>query len=244
MRMNREALAIVVGFAVAACSSTPKTPREQFERHWKDTKGSDVKVLEVSKAQGGYYQGSGIVDKHPVSEFYNPATGEFADNLPVLGDIVKDTPADSQYQPLMTALAKAISDSIKDTGRFAVMNFADRKNKNTEAGEDLARHLETGLIDNSREVVERSKIDLVKNEHNLQQSDAALFDNTTLARLGQWAGANFIIYGNYSVVGDELQVHARVLSVETAKIVAVKETVIPLVGTGSDTFFTDKVNHK
>jgi hypothetical protein len=226
---------ILCGFISAlffACSSAPRNDRERFEQHWKQ-QGSDVQVLEV-RPDGEVVHGSGIVDQRPVDEFYNPKTGMFTSKAPVQGQIVVDAEETADYKTMLSDLAKESTKILADSDRIAVLDFPDEKGKDTALSKDIAEKIEAGLVDAGKTVVDRAQVDKVMKEHQFQQGEGALFDSATLARLGKFVGANHIIYGKYTLIaGQQLSVSAKVISVETTRLVGSKSKDIPLTGGGA-----------
>ncbi len=216
---------------VAGCSHAPKNDRERFAKHWSE-RGDKVSVLEV-RQDGELVHGSGIVDAHPVDEFYNPKTDQYTASGPVVGDIIHDDSPRQDYASLLGDLAKEASKSLAESDRIAVLDFPNEKGKITPLSHDVNEKIEAALVEAGHAVVDRAKIDKVMAEHQFQQGDGALFDVSTLARLGKFVGANTVIYGKYLMLGErQLTVSAKVISVETTRVVGSKSKDIPLTGDG------------
>ena len=66
-------------------------------------------------------------------------------------------------------------------------------------------------------VVERERFQSLLTEQKLQRS--ARFDATTTARIGLLLGARFLVLGSYLVLSGTLRVDARIVEVETGRIV-------------------------
>lgn len=72
-------------------------------------------------------------------------------------------------------------------------------------------------------VVERQRLLLALEELRLGTSELA--DESTRLRLGRIAGARFMVFGAYQVVGEKMRLDMRLVEVETARVLkAVKET--------------------
>jgi TolB-like protein len=67
-------------------------------------------------------------------------------------------------------------------------------------------------------IVERSKLNQIIAE--LELSKSKLIDPKTAQRLGRGLGASMIMTGGYTVAGDTLRIDARVVEVETGRVVA------------------------
>jgi TolB-like protein len=66
-------------------------------------------------------------------------------------------------------------------------------------------------------LVERTRLDSVLDELELQET--SFVDPATVSRLGRGLGARLLVTGSYLVQGDTLRVDARVIEVESARIV-------------------------
>ena len=233
--MNKNFVRLLAGvtlIGLVSCSHAPKNDRERFDKHWHE-RGDKVSVLEV-RQDGEMVHGSGIVDQHPVDEFYNPKTGEFTAMAPTVGDIIHDGGPKQDYAALLADLSKDVSRNMAESDRVAVLDFPNEKGKITPLSHDVSEKIEAALVDTGHAVVDRAKIDKVMSEHQFQQGDGALFDTSTLARLGKFVGANTVVYGKYLMIDErQLTVTAKVISVETTRVVGSKAKDIPLTGDGS-----------
>jgi hypothetical protein len=86
---------------------------------------------------------------------------------------------------------------------------------------DLSEHLLSALSENAVNdgvfsVVDRQQLDTIRAEQNFQYSDEV--DDETAQSLGRLAGAQIIVSGTVSRVGDLYRLQIRTLSVQTAKI--------------------------
>jgi hypothetical protein len=220
----------------SACSSAPtrKTPpREAFLKHWKDA-GSHAQVLQVTPMPNGMYRGNGMVDGRPVEEFYDPESEGF--NLTPPAQTIRPDADEKKllYKDLMADLASELNLSIPNNSRIAVLSLPDDAGKQTKLSANLASKLEMGLGNAGRDMIDRGKIDEVIKEHKFQQTQSALFDASSMARLGQFVGANTVLTGSYHLSPNRLlTVTVRAISVETTRVIVVKEKEIPLDGAGS-----------
>lgn len=190
--------------------------------------------MQFTEVTDGWIRGNGIVDGRPIEEFYNPATGEFSKNAPILK---RDLPTDEKkelYKDMLIEMGQKLTQKIPAGARVAVLDFKSGANQ-TMLGKDIASKIEAAIIDDGMDVVDRESIDKAFNEHELQQKDSALFDATTVAQLGKLMGANVVVFGNYNItLPHKLTVTAKALSVETSKVLTRQEAEIPLTGTGAD----------
>lgn len=226
---------ILVGMAFSACSSTNRNPRKIFESHWNDTY-SNVKVLEVTAMRGHYYRGNGIVDEHPIEEWYDVDSKKFSVDPPQDTNPVEVAAEDKQlYKDLMMDFAKELGQKIPADARIAILKFPSQQGQETKFSADVASKLEMGFVEAGRDVVDRARTEQILKEHHFQQTESALFDASSLARLGRFMGANIVVMGNYtSYMPTKVIVSARAISVETTKILVLKEKEIPLTGSGAD----------
>ena len=74
-------------------------------------------------------------------------------------------------------------------------------------------------------VLDRDKINVLLKEHQLSLS--GLVDPAIAAKTGKLIGADFVVLGSFNLAGGKLQVHARVVSVATAAIIAAQEVTTP-----------------
>ena len=202
--------------------------------HWKDS-GSKITAIQITPIQDGYYRGNAIVDDHPIEEFYDPSTGTISSKAPSQGYGSGNEEKKQLYKDLMFELATDLVQNIPHPARIAVFKFSSEDGKVTELSRNLADKIEMGLIHLNKVVVDRNKLENALKEQQFQQSQAALFDASSSARLGKFVGANVVILGSYHITSrSTLTVTAKVISVETTRVLAVKEKEIPLDGNGSD----------
>lgn len=77
-------------------------------------------------------------------------------------------------------------------------------------------------------VVERQRLkDLLAEQ---QLSAGSLADQDTRLRLGKIVGAARMVFGGFFVLGDEVQVHVRVIDTATSRVLFSDETTTPLAG--------------
>lgn len=124
---------------------------------------------------------------------------------------------------IVPLLAQQVEDTSKVT--LAVMDF---KNNSSIFGYDkLERTIPEILkteLSHSPEivVVERSKIESILKEQALAQ--AGVIENETAQKVGQLAGAEYIITGEINTVGNQLRIDAHLLKVATGQVLGEKIT--------------------
>ena len=103
--------------------------------------------------------------------------------------------------------------------RTAVVEFAERGDLGIkDAGTIIAEWMTTSLDETGAfEVYERLSLAKLMEEHQLEMS--GLMDDDTIAKIGRIHGVQAIITGSVLKFGDIISVTAKVIDVETAKIV-------------------------
>ncbi|MBI4423473.1 MAG: hypothetical protein HY554_07095 [Elusimicrobia bacterium] len=103
--------------------------------------------------------------------------------------------------------------------RIAVVPFHDPVAGPCRAGAVIAERLIEHLLERGVEVVERSQLEGVMREHRL--GSTGLVDPLTAKRLGRVLGVEAVISGTVvELRGDRIEVHARLIDVETARVLS------------------------
>lgn len=152
----------------------------------------------------------------------------------VLGSPISPAFAASDLDDGVAELATKISKTLTDNQRrkVAVIEFSDLDGNVSAFGQYLAEKLITALfMDNQGkiEVVERRQLMKVLSEQKLTMS--GLLDASAMKNVGQILGIDAIVTGAITDLGNQVDVNARLIGVDTAKIFAVAATKIPKVGT-------------
>ena len=101
--------------------------------------------------------------------------------------------------------------------RVAVMELTGMGGTRTDLGRFMADKLITALHKTgSVDLVERSQLERVMEEHRLDMSD--LIDASSAKRLGKMLGAEAIVTGTIRDLGGTVDIHARMIDVETGVI--------------------------
>jgi TolB-like protein len=107
---------------------------------------------------------------------------------------------------------------VKPTVAVLYFDYSGKKAELEPLREGLAQMLITDLADlREIRVVERARLKAVLEEHNLAASGKV--DAVSAARVGKLLGAHELVLGSYFDLGGALRVDARVVEVETGKIV-------------------------
>ncbi len=132
---------------------------------------------------------------------------------------------DREVQGLAVSMAEGIGNSPRQV--VGVADFTDLQGNVTELGRFLAEQLSIALARNSQgiEVVDRTHLKTLIQEHKLNAS--GLTDPATIEKMGQMTGVNVLVTGTITPFGDSVQVAAKALKLNTAKIVTAATTEIP-----------------
>ena len=121
-----------------------------------------------------------------------------------------------------------------DKTKIAVMDFESigSEIRNTELGLAIAENLRTALIDSQKfSVIERSSLQKIFDEQKLQYSGA--IDQNTAVKIGKVAGAEKIVTGSVTKLGDMYTINVRFIDVMTAfatdakKVTGLSENELP-----------------
>ena len=166
-------------------------------------------VALVALLVGGYYAYDMFFSQKDKKD--NVSTGQDVtnDQLGITGT------SDSDNQEIATLASQ--TGPLPDATRIAILYF-DSDDPNLKGlSKGLADMLITDLSKfRSLNVVERSKLEEIIKEQDL--SNTKRFDNTTAASIGKLLGAECILVGSYFEMMGALRIDARIIDVETGKI--------------------------
>lgn len=112
---------------------------------------------------------------------------------------------------------------IDITGKkLAVVSLTSAtKNIDQEVLDGTTTFLENAFVNvGSVSIVDRSDIDKVLRELELQSSDAFASNDTAAVKVGKLSGADIIVTGTISLVGKKYYLNVRLISVETGDVLA------------------------
>ena len=143
----------------------------------------------------------------------------------------KPVVVEQQKMDITTVIAK-LSEQISstmlalNTRRVAVMNFPLLTGEMTELGMYLSDKLTNSLFTyrDKFEVVERAKLETVFKEMKLGLT--GLIDDKTAQTLGKIFGADAIVVGTITDLGEEIDINLRVLGTERANVLAVASVML------------------
>lgn len=126
------------------------------------------------------------------------------------------------YDAEMVKMATAITASFDQRQRvktIAVLDFTDLQGTVTELGKFLAEELSSDLVMGQKQfdVIDRANLKRLLDENKLSRS--GLVDPETIKRLGKMAGADALVTGTVTPLGNSLRVSAKIIHTETARIV-------------------------
>jgi TolB-like protein len=128
-------------------------------------------------------------------------------------------------KPISTTLAAGIATSGRKT--VAVVDFTDLEGNATRLGRFLAEEVSVDLVAQAKDfdVIDRTHLKVILEEHRL--SATGLIDPATARKLGQIAGADALLTGTMTPLGDSIRLNLKVLDTQTAKMLTAASTDIP-----------------
>jgi len=121
--------------------------------------------------------------------------------------------ADGIESALQNASKKIIT-SLSKGKNIAISNVSAEEK---DYSDFIANELEVILLDAGFVVLDRSQLDVIRQEQNLQLS-GAVADNEIIS-IGKFSGANFVISGLIDGSGPTRRLRLRLLDVETARVI-------------------------
>jgi len=110
--------------------------------------------------------------------------------------------------------SKKIMASIQQGRNTAISNVsADEQ----DYSDYIANELEVILLDANFVVVDRSQLDIIRQEQNFQLSGDV--DDNDIISIGKYSGASYIITGSIDGTGPTRRLRLRLLDVETARVI-------------------------
>lgn len=126
-------------------------------------------------------------------------------------------------------LSSAITPQVRKLGgkRVAVVDFSDLQGRVTELGRFVAEELSASLAlaGGGIRVVDRQHLARIIQEQKL--AIYGVTDPRAVKRLGQLAGADVLVVGSVTDLGDQVRITAKILSAATADIVGAGQTSVP-----------------
>jgi TolB-like protein len=118
----------------------------------------------------------------------------------------------------LLSVAAAPTQKIKPTVAVLAFDYTGKDTTLEPLREGLAQMLISDVPSLANvNVVERTRLNAILAEHKLGRSGKV--DTSSAAKLGKLLGARFLILGNFFDMGPSMRIDARVVEVETGKIV-------------------------
>lgn len=137
-------------------------------------------------------------------------------------------PQKTDITTVISKLSEQIASTmlVLNTRRVAVMNFPLLTGEITELGMYLSDKLTNSLFKyrDKFEVVERAKLETVVKEMKLGMT--GIIDDKTAQTLGKIFGADAIVVGTITDLGEEIDINLRVLGTERANVLAVASVML------------------
>ncbi len=139
--------------------------------------------------------------------------------------------ASNEYEKEIESISKTMADKIAASGKkkVAVVDFTDLQGNVNELGRFIAEKVSTFLVKAKKEffVVDRTHLNTLLKEHKL--SAKGLIDPATARKLGKIAGAEALVTGTLTPLGDSLDITIKLLDTETAIFIDSGSGNIPLI---------------
>ncbi len=128
---------------------------------------------------------------------------------------------DQDYETQMKRTVSDVAAAIKKAGKkkVATVDFADLQGNVSELGRFLSEEMSVGLVlaqDSSFKVVDRTHLKRIMDEHKLTMS--GLLDPENTKKLGQFSGADALIFGTYTDLINDLVLSVKIVSTESAQV--------------------------
>ena len=140
----------------------------------------------------------------------------------------------SNLETGVAEVGEKISKSMLTEGKkkIAVIEFSDLNDNVNNLGRFLAEELINELMNHRKEkgyeIVERRQLNKVLKQ--LKLSSSGLLDPKSMKEVGKILNVDAIVTGSLTDLGNDIKVNARIISVESAKIISTASTKIPKVG--------------
>lgn len=125
----------------------------------------------------------------------------------------------SKINNMVESLAAKIAK--KDSVLLFVPPVVSTEKRATQLSNILAEELSIAFVDHGIKVVERTRLREILSEMNLEES--GLFDIETTSKIGKLLGANYIVLGSYSQIGNEITVNLKFVELERGVTVAAQK---------------------
>jgi len=138
--------------------------------------------------------------------------------LPLLGGVIEAGPLDSKIEKMAERLMAGYPGESSESAALAVFPFEASKDiSNTKADVAIRELLIQKILQMGQvRLVERATLDALMSEQRLGLTGAV--EPETAAKIGRLIGARLVVLGSVVRVGDNYQISARLIDVETSEI--------------------------
>jgi hypothetical protein len=126
-----------------------------------------------------------------------------------------DNSLDNTVEGSLTRAAAQITSNIPSKSRMAIVYVTS---KDEDITEYIANELEFILVGQGQTLIDRSQLDKIRDEQNLQLSGTV--NDAQAVSIGKVAGADIILTGAVTGTGSLRRLRLRALSTETAQVIA------------------------
>jgi len=132
-------------------------------------------------------------------------------------EIQKENVLTKELRLFANDLATQIQRLSPENGRILVIEFTDLRKKFTYLGTYLSEKLSEELSQvDGMTLVNRADIELIMGELTFQQSGMVSQDD--IVRIGEFSGANILISGTITDLGDEIDISAKITNIITSEV--------------------------
>lgn len=124
------------------------------------------------------------------------------------------TPQNTNIQSALNKSAQTLMDSLNKVDNIAIVSISA---SDEDMATFVAEELEVILVNNKFSVVDRSSLDVIRQEQNFQYSGEV--DDQEAISIGQFAGAKVVIVGSISGSGSFRRLRLRALNTQNAQII-------------------------
>ncbi|MDT8297675.1 MAG: FlgO family outer membrane protein [Spirochaetaceae bacterium] len=124
----------------------------------------------------------------------------------------------SDYEGVLKALAQDVL-SGRNGINLAVLDIMNVDNRKSVLGSFVEEELYTNLVRSKPAditIIERSQINQIMQEWDLGSS--GIVNNDTAVQIGQLVGANAVVLGSITKIGETARINIRIVDVETARV--------------------------
>jgi hypothetical protein len=133
---------------------------------------------------------------------------------------------DKGLSEMSETLSKRIG--TKNIKRVAVLKFIDQGEHNDALAEYIAEEMSVYLTNNNEgfDVYDRHYLAQVLDEHKLNMS--GIIDESTAKQVGEFSGADALVVGRFSILGDFVKIWVKVIDTQTAMQIAAENATLPI----------------